>query len=77
MSTYFYDLPTTAKRRNVYIHPSTKPGSLRILSLPEIVEGNGLNGATGAFLYPRKLRPIVDLYTIALTAVKPAMSRFL
>ena len=53
LSTYFYDLPTTAKRRNVYIHPSNKPGSLRIVGLPELVEGSGLSSEPGAFMYPR------------------------
>ena len=53
LSTYFYDLPTSSKRRNMYIHPSMKPGSLRILSLPEVIEGNGLKSTPGAFVYPR------------------------
>lgn len=52
MATYFYDLPTTAKRRNEYIHPSTKAGSLRIFGLPELIERNGLKSSSGSFLYP-------------------------
>ncbi|EIW54691.1 glycosyltransferase family 24 protein [Trametes versicolor FP-101664 SS1] len=52
MSTYFYDLPTTAKRRNTYIHPTQKAGSLRIYSLPELIERNGLNSTAGVFVYP-------------------------
>lgn len=55
MSTYFYDLPTTAKRRNTYIHPTQKAGSLRIYSLPELIERNGLNSTAGAFVYPSEL----------------------
>ncbi|KAJ3001154.1 hypothetical protein NUW54_g6613 [Trametes sanguinea] len=52
ISTYFYDLPTTAKRRNTYIHPTQKAGSLRIFALPELIEKNGLNSTAGAFIYP-------------------------
>ncbi|OSD04995.1 glycosyltransferase family 24 protein [Trametes coccinea BRFM310] len=52
ISTYFYDLPTTAKRRNTYIHPTKKAGSLRIFALPELIEKNGLNSTAGAFIYP-------------------------
>ena len=52
VANYFYDLPTTAKRRNAYIHPSTQVGSLRIVSLPELIEGNGLESKPGAFVYP-------------------------
>ena len=52
ISTYFYDLPTTAKRRNAYIHPSAQVGSLRIVNLPELIEGNGLESKPGAFVYP-------------------------
>ena len=55
LSTYFYDLPTTSKRRNVYIHPLTKPGSLRILSLPEMIEASGMKSTPSAFIYPRRL----------------------
>ncbi|KAF8954770.1 hypothetical protein BDZ97DRAFT_1908037 [Flammula alnicola] len=36
MSNYFYDLPTTSKRRNRYIFSSNAAGSVRILNLPEV-----------------------------------------
>ena len=53
MATYFYDLPTTAKRRNAYVHPSSaKAGDLRIFALPDLVEANGLGSSPGAFVYP-------------------------
>ena len=53
MATYFYDLPTTAKRRNAYVHPSSaKAGDLRIFALPDLVEANGLGSGPGAFVYP-------------------------
>ncbi|KAH9887933.1 glycosyltransferase family 24 protein [Cubamyces lactineus] len=51
-STYFYDLPTTAKRRNTYIHPSQQAGSLRIFASPELIEGHGLSSTAGTFVYP-------------------------
>ncbi len=52
MATYFYDLPTTAKRRNKYVHASAKAGDLRIFSLPDLIEANGLKSTPGAFVYP-------------------------
>jgi UDP-glucose:glycoprotein glucosyltransferase len=33
----FYDLPTTSKRRNQYLYPSSELGSLRIHSLPQLL----------------------------------------
>ena len=37
MSNYFYDLPTTSKRRNKYVHPSlTGPNGLRVHSLVDL-----------------------------------------
>ncbi|CDO68442.1 Glycosyltransferase Family 24 protein [Trametes cinnabarina] len=59
ISTYFYDLPTTAKRRNTYIHPTQKAGSLRIFSLPELIKKNGLNSTAGAFIYPADTEQIL------------------
>ena len=52
VSTYFYDLPTPARRRNMSIHPAAKAGSLRVFSLPELIERNGLRSTPGSFLYP-------------------------
>ncbi|KAI0367405.1 glycosyltransferase family 24 protein [Pilatotrama ljubarskyi] len=54
LSTYFYDLPMTAKRRNTHIHPTQKVGGLRIYSLPELIERNGLKSTPGAFVYPEE-----------------------
>ncbi|KAI0823499.1 glycosyltransferase family 24 protein [Trametes gibbosa] len=66
LSTYFYDLPTTAKRRNTYIHPTQKAGSLRIYSLPELIERNGLNSTPGAFVYPAESENIpITMYIVA------------
>lgn len=36
----------------MYIHPTQKTGGLRIYSLPELIERNGLNSSAGAFVYP-------------------------
>ncbi|KAI0628063.1 glycosyltransferase family 24 protein [Trametes polyzona] len=64
LSTYFYDLPTTSKRRNTYIHPSQKSGSLRIFSLPELIERNGLNSTAGAFVYPESEHVPITTYVV-------------
>ena len=34
----FYDLPTTPKRRNRYLYPSSEPESLRIQALPQLLK---------------------------------------
>jgi len=34
MANYFYDLPTTSKRRNHYIHPLTGSKDVQIVNLP-------------------------------------------
>ncbi|TCD67335.1 hypothetical protein EIP91_000256 [Steccherinum ochraceum] len=53
MSTYFYDLPSSLKRRNKHIFPSKKTGSLKILSLPDLNARFGLPLSEGAFVYPK------------------------
>ncbi|RPD60390.1 glycosyltransferase family 24 protein [Lentinus tigrinus ALCF2SS1-7] len=66
VSTYFYDLPTTAKRRNMYIHPSPKAGSLRIFSLPDLIERNGLKSSAGSFVYPAESEQVpLTTYVVA------------
>ncbi|KAI0948225.1 hypothetical protein AcW1_009797 [Taiwanofungus camphoratus] len=52
ISTYFYDLPAAAKRRNRYIYPSSKAGSLRVVSLPELLDRTAFPRDSGSFLYP-------------------------
>jgi len=54
MSVYFYDLPTTAKRRNRYVYPSSKAGSLKIFDMPEILEEVGIDRTSIDYLTPRK-----------------------
>ncbi|KAI0715904.1 glycosyltransferase family 24 protein [Cerioporus squamosus] len=66
VSNYFYDLPTTAKRRNMYIHPTPKSGSLRIFSLPDLIERNGLKSSAGSFLYPAESEQVpLTTYVVA------------
>ena len=67
LGTYFYDLPTTAKRRNVHIHPSSKTGGLRIWNLAELVERFGLKSSPGSFLYPRELTETCEASMTQLT----------
>ena len=56
MATYFYDLPTTAKRRNKYIYPaSSAPGSLKITNLPELLTKTRFRLEAGSYLYPGKV----------------------
>ncbi|KAF9513801.1 glycosyltransferase family 24 protein [Hydnum rufescens UP504] len=43
MSVYFYDLPTTAKRRNRHVYPSTQAGSLKVFSLPDLFDQVGID----------------------------------
>lgn len=54
MSTYFYDLPEASRRRNKFIYPSSKPGSLRIENLVDLVETSDLPFNPGSFVYPRE-----------------------
>ncbi|TFK82573.1 glycosyltransferase family 24 protein [Polyporus arcularius HHB13444] len=66
VSNYFYDLSTTAKRRNMYIHPSPGAGSLRIFSLPDLIERNGLKSSAGSFLYPAESEQVpLTTYVVA------------
>lgn len=39
----FYDLPTTPKRRNRYLYPSSEPESLRIHALPQLLKRTNLS----------------------------------
>lgn len=54
ISTYFYDLPTTQKRRNQYIVPSTS--KVKVVSVPEVLTKSGLDGVLegGSWMYPSK-----------------------
>ncbi|KAF8309108.1 hypothetical protein DL93DRAFT_2217500 [Clavulina sp. PMI_390] len=52
MSVFFYDLPSTVKRRNKYIYPSSKAGSLKVFDLPLLFDQVALDRATLDYLYP-------------------------
>ncbi|PPQ88795.1 hypothetical protein CVT25_010481 [Psilocybe cyanescens] len=52
MGNYFYDLPTTSKRRNKYIYPSTGSKSIHIANLPEIFSKTRFRLSPSAYLYP-------------------------
>ena len=76
LSTYFYDLPTTAKRRNAYVHPSSaKAGDLRIFALPDLIEANGLGSGPGAFVYPGECARLTWGGTIDWTSIKSCRGR--
>ena len=51
METYFYDLPTTSKRRNRYIFPSD-PSSLNIVNLPELFGKTRMRVSSSTYIYP-------------------------
>ncbi|KAJ3505081.1 hypothetical protein NLJ89_g7601 [Agrocybe chaxingu] len=64
MSNYFYDLPTTNKRRNRYIYPS--PGGLRIVNLPEVFAKSSFRASPPTYLYPSGWESVSEsLYIIA------------
>ncbi|KAG6887758.1 hypothetical protein C0995_013010 [Termitomyces sp. Mi166 len=52
LGTYFYDQPTTGIRRNRYIYPTDAPGSLKVLSLPELFARTKFHVAPATFVYP-------------------------
>ncbi|KAF9447216.1 glycosyltransferase family 24 protein [Macrolepiota fuliginosa MF-IS2] len=66
METYFYDLPTTSKRRNRYIVPST-PGGLKIVNVPEVMSSSELESVlgTGSWLYPESDTVTSSLFVVA------------
>ncbi|KAF5330129.1 hypothetical protein D9611_010543 [Ephemerocybe angulata] len=47
---HLYDLPTTSKRRSLYIFPKT-PADLRLVNLPEAFSKAGLSFSQGSYLY--------------------------
>ncbi|GJE88514.1 Thioredoxin-like domain-containing protein [Phanerochaete sordida] len=52
VENYFYDLPSTAARRNRYIYPSDKTGELRIVNLPELLASAKSPSGSNAYVYP-------------------------
>ncbi|KAJ8514563.1 hypothetical protein ONZ45_g7920 [Pleurotus djamor] len=53
MATYFYDLPTTAKRRNRHIYASSDNGNLRIYDLPSLFSKVGHEVRKFNFVVPK------------------------
>jgi UDP-glucose:glycoprotein glucosyltransferase len=54
IENYFYDLPTSMKRRNRYVVPAGDGDGLRIASLPALHQQAGLNASPTVFIYPGK-----------------------
>ncbi|KAJ3833052.1 UDP-glucose:glycoprotein glucosyltransferase-domain-containing protein [Lentinula raphanica] len=64
ISTYFFDLPTTAKRRNKFVVPSKD--EFDVISLPELLPGSGSVFAPSAFVYPTDSEVIpVSIFVVA------------
>jgi UDP-glucose:glycoprotein glucosyltransferase len=53
IENYFYDLPTTMKRRNRHVVPVGN-GGVRVASLPTLHQQAGLNASPAMFIYPGK-----------------------
>ncbi|KAJ3987860.1 glycosyltransferase family 24 protein [Lentinula detonsa] len=64
ISNYFFDLPTTARRRNKYVVPTKD--DLDIISLPELLPRSGSLFAPSSFVYPTESEVIpVTLFVVA------------
>ncbi|KAE9396725.1 glycosyltransferase family 24 protein [Gymnopus androsaceus JB14] len=64
ISTYFYDLPTTRRRRSKYVLPSKD--NLEIVSLPELLSESGFGVTPASFVYPAESELIpVTMYVVA------------
>lgn len=62
MSNYFYDLPTTPKRRNKYLFPDSDKAPLRVHSLDKLFGDVGLEYPSKELVYPGKnFRLLQDL----------------
>ncbi|KAJ4473165.1 glycosyltransferase family 24 protein [Lentinula aciculospora] len=64
ISNYFFDLPTTARRRNKYVVPSKD--NLDIISLPELSLISGPIFSSSSFVYPTGSEAVsVTLFVVA------------
>nr|XP_019013386.1 UDP-glucose:glycoprotein glucosyltransferase [Kwoniella pini CBS 10737]OCF52167.1 UDP-glucose:glycoprotein glucosyltransferase [Kwoniella pini CBS 10737] len=52
VSNYFYDLPSSSKRRNKLINPGQGEGKLKIFNLIDLFEGDITKRLTTDFVYP-------------------------
>ncbi|KAF5311086.1 hypothetical protein D9619_007791 [Psilocybe cf. subviscida] len=65
MSNYFYDLPTTSKRRNQYIYPSGS-AALRVFNLHDLFTQTLFLASPASYLYPTEFKEISQtLFVIA------------
>ncbi|KAI0314345.1 UDP-glucose:glycoprotein glucosyltransferase-domain-containing protein [Amylostereum chailletii] len=65
VSVYFYDLPTSYKKRNRHVIPSGPPSETRIFSLPAIFDNTGFSLSHTAFVYPEVERAPSTLFIVA------------
>ncbi|KAF4618673.1 hypothetical protein D9613_009850 [Agrocybe pediades] len=66
MSNYFYDLPTTGKRRNNYIYPSSGSKGIQLVNLPEAFAKATFRQSPPSYLYPPESETIhQSLYIIS------------
>jgi UDP-glucose:glycoprotein glucosyltransferase len=67
MSTLFYDLPTTTKRRSRYLIPGVTEDKLRVFNLQKLFEGDASKKLAHDFIYNRKtsLGPLELSLTLA------------
>jgi len=57
MSVYFYDLPTSGRRRNKLVYPSGKLSDTQLTSLPQLFEATGFKAKAGSYLQWREAFP--------------------
>jgi UDP-glucose:glycoprotein glucosyltransferase len=55
IENYFYDLPTTMKRRNRHVVPLGNGVGVRVVNLPSLHRGAGLRASPASFIYPSKI----------------------
>ncbi|RXW17921.1 hypothetical protein EST38_g7933 [Candolleomyces aberdarensis] len=63
LGDHFYDLPTTGKRRSVYIFPKT-PADLQIANVPEALSNANLKLQTGSYLYTNAEAVPLSIYVV-------------
>ena len=58
MANYLYDMPTTSKRRNIYIYPSLSQENLKIVNIPALFTKVGFE-VPSSYVYPREFPPFL------------------
>ncbi|KAI0266194.1 UDP-glucose:glycoprotein glucosyltransferase-domain-containing protein [Gloeopeniophorella convolvens] len=64
IENYFYDLPTSMKRRNRHIVPSGISG-VQIVTLPDLHQQTGLRSSPASFVYPSSEQVPSSIYVVA------------